>query len=648
MPLSPQTIVPADKLREDSLEAGDGDAAAIRVETHRSSMVDMDAAQVPSGSAYSAYPITAARWYIVDPRTVMHERWDILIAVLLIFTAYVTPFEVTFLKPKVDGLFIINRFVDFCFVVDMIKSFFTSYFNVEEQYWVTDLRPIVKNYARTWFPIDFLSILPFDSLGEAAGSDDMSNMKAVRTIRLLRLLKLLRLIRGMRIFDRYQDKVRLTYASKSLIKFFILLITVVHWMACALRLLPDLIEYTDPSNGEPVNWMLVSLGGQPVIDGSASRQYALAMYWSSMTLTTIGYGDVSATNDAEAVFMSFCMLVASALYAYSIGEVTNIVTAMDEPANDHNKDSDTLQHFSAESQFGEELTVRLRQYFRRARPIHRWQFYKDLLKKMSPALQGEVTLAMNGKYMANVPFFRINDEAERNRFLSLMTTQMVTKLFNAQEVILRKGDTMKAMFLVKSGTAFGCKGVFKIFSIGTWFGTDACLITGKYAFEVRSLNFLIVEQVTKHLLDSILGGGDFPESWALVRKHAVKAAFKQNFLRYIDLQKMGWKEFDVRGKDQKKHEQGALFSTSPMTRREMYYIMHGVHLRSQSEEDHFIAGKTPLAEKMDALSSKIDTKIDALDTKVEQRLAGMQASIANMSTLLSELLHGGKPIAIEA
>lgn len=49
-------------------------------------------------------------WYLVHP--LYHkwlQWWDGNIAVCLIFTAFVTPFEVGFLESKVDALFFINR-----------------------------------------------------------------------------------------------------------------------------------------------------------------------------------------------------------------------------------------------------------------------------------------------------------------------------------------------------------------------------------------------------------------------------------------------------------------------------------------------------------------------------------------------------------
>ena len=50
------------------------------------------------------------QWWIVDPRLV--GWWDAITSLALLFTALVTPFEVSYLPPPEsarDGLFVINR-----------------------------------------------------------------------------------------------------------------------------------------------------------------------------------------------------------------------------------------------------------------------------------------------------------------------------------------------------------------------------------------------------------------------------------------------------------------------------------------------------------------------------------------------------------
>ena len=64
------------------------------------------------------------RMYVVDPRnSQLVGRWDLSVAVALIFTAIVTPVEVGFLEPSRfanEPLFILNRIVDFFFAGDLV------------------------------------------------------------------------------------------------------------------------------------------------------------------------------------------------------------------------------------------------------------------------------------------------------------------------------------------------------------------------------------------------------------------------------------------------------------------------------------------------------------------------------------------------
>ena len=62
------------------------------------------------------------------PNSRWTRRWDLLLVLVLGFTATVTPFEVGFLPPvELNPLFYANRAVDFIFALDIILNFFTAY-----------------------------------------------------------------------------------------------------------------------------------------------------------------------------------------------------------------------------------------------------------------------------------------------------------------------------------------------------------------------------------------------------------------------------------------------------------------------------------------------------------------------------------------
>lgn len=224
-------------------------------------------------------------------------NWDGLVAFLLVYTAIVTPYEVAFLESEIGtfsglALFAFNRFVDLVFMLDIIKEFCSPYFDNMQQYWITDQRLIAKRYLYSWFPIDFVSVLPFDTVGVIANSEEVKKMKAARIIRLARLLKLLRLLKSMRIINRWQDEIGMLHIQKTMLSFFFLVFAVAHWTACAWRMTPDLDLAVDTNTGEQLSWLDdFNTSGAPVRAQSPFTQYAVAFYWASMTLSTIGYGN---------------------------------------------------------------------------------------------------------------------------------------------------------------------------------------------------------------------------------------------------------------------------------------------------------------------------------------------------------------------
>lgn len=74
----------------------------------------------------------------------------------------------------------------------------------------------------------------------------------------------------------------------------------------------------DPSS----TWLsLVSDDAQ----SSVWKRYVTSMYWSIVTLSTVGYGDLHPVSTKEMVFDVFYMLFNLGLTAYLIGNMTNLV-----------------------------------------------------------------------------------------------------------------------------------------------------------------------------------------------------------------------------------------------------------------------------------------------------------------------------------
>ena len=155
-----------------------------------------------SGDA-SGYPSDTGTW---DPNAGWRKNWDLLMMLLLLFCAFVTPFEIGFIDTsEIDTLFLINQFINILFIIDVVLAFNTGYFSFELGLWITNRKMIIRAYARSWMGIDFVSCFPFDIISLIF--KDMKSIQnfsgALRLVRLARLGKLLRILRASRILNRW-------------------------------------------------------------------------------------------------------------------------------------------------------------------------------------------------------------------------------------------------------------------------------------------------------------------------------------------------------------------------------------------------------------------------------------------------------------
>ena len=85
--------------------------------------------------------------------------WDIYIMILLLYTAFWMPYQISFIDDPSTGLLVLDYFVDTCFFIDIILTFNTTYYD-KDGLLVVKRKTIAAEYLKGWFFIDFLTILP--------------------------------------------------------------------------------------------------------------------------------------------------------------------------------------------------------------------------------------------------------------------------------------------------------------------------------------------------------------------------------------------------------------------------------------------------------------------------------------------------------
>jgi CRP-like cAMP-binding protein len=508
---------------------------------------------------------------LIDPR--VHSwvsKWDLSMVMALAFTAIVTPVEVAFLDEGryITALWVINRVVDFWFTIDIFLSLNLAYQASADKggHWVQNKNKIARHYLKGWFLVDLVSVIPFwaitmdvqDPMGrfaaqraaaEAAaealekaggGSSGTSQLTRgivlFRVVKLFRMLKLARVFKAARVFQRVMldvlmNKFEWTYAALKMLKLFALLCVYAHWQACIWGLVSTYMD----ADGYP-NWIsdfkgyYATVHGK-VADGSDAMPtgleiYVAALYWSVMTLTSIGYGEMTPVNTAERVLCSGYMMLSGVMWTYAIGSVAAIATTLDPNTVIFQNTMDQLNYFMRERELTRPMRMTLRDYFTAARRVHQLNDDGDLLDKMSPMLQGTVALAANKKWLYKIWYLRDCGEAQSGSdFIASVAKLLVIRSFVGHErvpvgqlYILRRGLVVK---------------MWRFLNVGKVWGEDFILDNADYVdySQAVALTYVEVYTLKRISLDEALA--DHPTAMKVVRKAQRRISLQRAMLTYL-------------------------------------------------------------------------------------------------------------------
>jgi hypothetical protein len=290
---------------------------------------------------------TMASSRVLHPMGAFRKRWDAVQVVLLFYIALATPFRIGFgqdAEPWEAG-FIWELALDAFFWVDIIVNFRTAYYgplasgragmdddggaNQTGEELVYHPRMIFRHYIRGWFGIDFVSCLPINYIILLADidADSARSNKMFRLIRLIRLVKLLRLLRLGRLLKKYRELFEAFLVSLKLGQMGLQLTLCAHWLGCLWYYLGTMEWHADgqlQSSGQPIMpWVERYFGGN-ASDTTVDTRYVTALYWSMMTITSVGYGDIHSQTLSEKCVAIFGMMLGGFTFGLVIGRMSEL------------------------------------------------------------------------------------------------------------------------------------------------------------------------------------------------------------------------------------------------------------------------------------------------------------------------------------
>ncbi len=178
----------------------------------------------------------------------------------------------------------------------VLEWFFTALFTLEYILRILTLEKPIK-YALSFIGlIDILAILPSFLSVFVAGTQSLMVLRALRLLRIFRIFKLTHFLGEIRF---------LRYAIRASLKKITIFMLVVFTIVIILGSMMYLIEK-----------------GQNGFDSIPD-----SIYWAIVTITTVGYGDISPVTPLGKLFASLIMFIGYAIIAVPTGIVTSEMTA---------------------------------------------------------------------------------------------------------------------------------------------------------------------------------------------------------------------------------------------------------------------------------------------------------------------------------
>ncbi|XP_038154409.1 potassium voltage-gated channel subfamily H member 8 isoform X2 [Cyprinodon tularosa] len=473
--------------------------------------------QKPPIPEYKVAAIQKSRFILLHYGT-FKAGWDWLILLATFYVAVTVPYNVCFTvgggrdegtsrsPPSVSDIL-----VEILFILDILLNFRTTFVSTSGQV-VYDARSICVHYVTTWLFVDLVAALPFDLL-YAFNISVNSRVHLLKTVRLLRLLRLLQKL------ERYSQ-----YSAVVLTLLMSMFALLAHWMACVwyyighneiesrgswdIGWLYELAKrlgtpYFLSSLSTPVPATVSSLpanssqwnvtgsevtgrgalnssqnygnisetGELKVLGGPSTRSsYVTALYFALSSLTSVGFGNVSANTDSEKIFSICTMLIGALMHAVVFGNVTAIIQRMYSRRSLYHTRTKDLKDFIRVHRLPKALEQRMLECFQTTWSVNNGIDVSELLKDFPDELRADIAMHLN-KELLQLPLF---ESASRGclRSLSLI---IKTSFCAPGEFLIRQGDALQAIYFVCSGSMEVLKDntVLAILGKGDLIGSDS-------------------------------------------------------------------------------------------------------------------------------------------------------------------------------
>ncbi|CAL8378467.1 unnamed protein product, partial [Boreogadus saida] len=311
---------------------------------------------------------------VIDPAGNTYYHWLAIVTLPVMYNWTLIIARASFEELQTDYLMLwifLDYSSDLIYIADMFFRTRTGF--LEQGLLVKDEKKLRDRYINSLqFKLDLATIVPTDVFYAYFGI----NYPEIRLNRLLRFNRMLEFFQRTETRTNFPNLLRIS----NLVMYIVIII---HWNAClyysvskAIGFGSDRFVYPDPINPE---------------FGRLVRKYAYSMYWSTLTLTTIGETPPPVEN-SEYFFVVTDFLVGVLIFATIVGNVGSMITNMNAARANFQARIDAIKQYMTFRKVTVDLEKRVIKWFDYLWTNKKAVDEREVLKFLPDKLRAEIAI----------------------------------------------------------------------------------------------------------------------------------------------------------------------------------------------------------------------------------------------------------------
>ncbi|XP_057582853.1 cGMP-gated cation channel alpha-1 isoform X3 [Hippopotamus amphibius kiboko] len=408
---------------------------------------------------------------VIDPSGNIYYNWLFCITLPVMYNWTMIIARACFDELQSDYLeywLIFDYLSDLVYLLDMFVRTRTGY--LEQGLLVKEELKLIDKYKSNFqFKLDVLSVIPTDLLYFKLGW----NYPEIRLNRLLRISRMFEFFQRTETRTNYPNIFRIS----NLVMYIVIII---HWNACVYFSISKAVGFGNDT------WVYPDVNDPEF--GRLARKYVYSLYWSTLTLTTIGETPPP-VRDSEYVFVVADFLIGVLIFATIVGNIGSMISNMNAARAEFQARIDAIKQYMHFRNVSKDMEKRVIKWFDYLWTNKKTVDEREVLKYLPDKLRAEIAISVHLDTLKKV---RIFADCEAGLLVELVL-KLQPQVYSPGDYICKKGDIGREMYIIKEGklAVVADDGItqFVVLSDGSYFGEISILnIKGSKAGNRRTAN----------------------------------------------------------------------------------------------------------------------------------------------------------------